>query len=246
MSTEVSYRGDAYIKLMNALITLAFGIVIVLLVVGTQGSLGGWSAAELVSVLGLYLGIRGAVDMVVRPNMAELVRMVDDGSLDHVLMLPVDAQVILSVRRFHIWALPTIALGAATTMVALGLAGRLTWWGPIWYVEAVLAGGFIVYSAWFLVACLAFRLVRVELFFQILDSLFEAARWPAALFPTWLSLSLTVVFPVAVAVSLPVEAVLGRAAPWFAIASLLVAIVTLALSRLVWRRTLSSYTGASA
>jgi ABC-2 type transport system permease protein len=67
-----------------------------------------------------------------------------------------------------------------------------------------------------------------------------------SIYPAWLRFGLTLIVPVAFAVTVPAEALTGRLDWATALTALALAAVLLVVSRLVWRVGLRRYSGASA
>jgi ABC-2 type transport system permease protein len=61
-----------------------------------------------------------------------------------------------------------------------------------------------------ILATSAFWLVRVENILMIFQSMYEAGRWPVSIYPGWLRFALTFLVPVALAVTVPAQALTGR------------------------------------
>ena len=51
---------------------------------------------------------------------------------------------------------------------------------------------------------------RANFYVQLFQSLYDAGRWPIGIYPDWLRAALTFLVPVAFAVTIPSEALLGR------------------------------------
>jgi ABC-2 type transport system permease protein len=88
--------------------------------------------------------------------------------------------------------------------------------------------------------------VRLDNVMQIFWSMYQAGRWPVGIYPRWLGVVLTVLVPVAIAVTVPAEALAGRLTPGALLLAGAVALATLAVSRWFWKRGLRHYSGASA
>ena len=95
-------------------------------------------------------------------------------------------------------------------------------------------------------AAMSFWFGRIASFLMIFSDLYEAARWPIGIYPGWLRMLLTFVVPVAIAVTVPAEALVGRLTGDRVMLALGVAAGALAVARLVWIRGLRHYSGASA
>ena len=110
----------------------------------------------------------------------------------------------------------------------------------------LLAGGAIIYSFLLAMAAMSFWFGRIASFLMIFSDLYEAARWPIGIYPGWLRMLLTFVVPVAIAVTVPAEALVGRLTGDRVMLALGVAAGALAAARFVWTRGLRHYSGASA
>ena len=60
------------------------------------------------------------------------------------------------------------------------------------------------------VFALVFWFVRVDNILVIFQTMYEAGRWPVTIYPGWMQIMLTFLVPVAFAVTVPSEAVVGR------------------------------------
>jgi ABC-2 type transport system permease protein len=210
-------------------------------------ALAGWRADELVALIGVYYLVYGSISLVIAPSLERFMQDVREGTLDFTLTKPEDAQLLVSISEFRVWKLCDLALGAAVLTVALvrmsasvGL-GRALAFGAM-----LLAGGAIVYGFWIILATLSFWFIRVENIMMVFWSMYTAGRWPVAIYPDWLRWTLTLVVPVAFAVTVPAEAIAGRLEWSTALGALALAAGMLTVSRVFWRIGLRHYSGASA
>ena len=79
----------------------------------------------------------------------------------------------------------------------------------------------------------------------VLGAIFDTARWPVQVFPGVWRIVFTFVIPVAVMTTFPAMALLGKLDAAHALAALGGSLALLAVSRLVWRTAIRSYTSAS-
>jgi len=80
----------------------------------------------------------------------------------------------------------------------------------------------------------------------MLQSIYQAGRWPVGIYPEWLRMGLTYLIPVAFAVTIPAEALTGRLTPETLAGTLVFTVVMAFVSRKVWFFGLKYYAGASA
>ncbi len=107
-------------------------------------------------------------------------------------------------------------------------------------------GTVIVYSFWVILATLTFWFVKIENILVIFQSMYEAGRWPVGVYPPWLRAALTFLIPIAFAVTVPTEALVGRLTLENLVVATALAATMLIASRLTWRQGVKHYSGASA
>ena len=179
-------------------------------------------------------------------NLSKIVDQVQTGSLDFVLLKPIDSQFWLSARILSPWGLPGIAAGFALILVGAIRAGARPDPLTLFTTALLLAASvLILYSLWFMLASTSIWFVKVWNATEVLRSTLVAGRYPISAFPAGMRLFFTFVLPVAFLTTVPAEAILGRGSlPW-TLASLAMAAGALGASRCFWRYALRFYTSAS-
>ena len=149
---------------------------------------------------------------------------VQKGTFDFVLTKPVDAQFMASTRQFQLWKLIDVVLGLAIIGWALWRnAGANHHLARLSWLRCCSASAWSLFTVLDDFGTMAFWMIRVDNMFQIFNAMFVAGRWPVNIYPTGLRAVLTFVVPIAFAVTVPAEALIGRITP-----------TTFALS--LWRR----------
>jgi ABC-2 type transport system permease protein len=244
---EFAYRGNLFAQFFRSLLSLGTGLIGLTVIFAHTSSLNGWSSAEVLALLGVYLLIGGVIDLVIQPAMQQLMQDVQLGTLDHTLLKPRDAQLLVSIRQMSLWKIGDIVLGIGVIVVALSHLGSVVGWEHLIAFVFMLAGGScIVYSFWLILASFSFWLVRVENILVIFQDMYQAGRWPISIYPSWLRWILTFLVPVTVATTFPAQALIGQLTwPTF-VDTLVFAVGLLCASRWFWLCGLRHYTGASA
>jgi ABC-2 type transport system permease protein len=153
----------------------------------------------------------------------------------------------VSVRAFGVWNLINVLLGAGLILYGIARGGVQSTLADLAAFALMLAAGaVIVYSFWLMLATIAFWFVRIDNILVVFQSMYEAGRWPVAIYPPALRLLLTFIVPVAFAVTVPSEALVGRASPLTQGGALLLAALLFVAARLFWKTGIRHYSGASA
>ena len=244
---ELQYRANFWIQLVNSTIGLGVALVAIAVVYGQTDSLQGWAQPELLAVMGVHLMIGGFLRTFVNPNMWNLLSDVQEGTLDYTLTRPADSQLLVSVRQVSIWNVIDILLGVAVVSYAVNqMSSNIGWSHAGAFVVAVSCGALTIYSIWLAAASMAFKTIRIDNLMQLLNGIYEAGRWPVGIYPFWLRSSLTIIIPLAFAITIPAEIISDRVNWWWMLAGVGVAALALTASRLVWRWGVKNYSGASA
>ena len=246
LASQFEYQLNGLIDLLAMVGNLAGSLFVISLFYGPGRSLGGWSWEAALVVLGVYTVLEGACTSFLRPNLAMIVTHVQQGTLDFILLKPIDSQFWLSFRTVSPAGLPEIVTGLGLILWAAGKAGAsLTPTGCLTAALMLASSLVILYSLWFGLATTSIWFVKTWNATEVLRAALTAGRYPISAYPLGLRSLLTVVLPVAFLTTVPAEAILGRVSGGAAAASLLVATVCLILCRGFWGYALRFYTSAS-
>jgi ABC-2 type transport system permease protein len=242
----MEYQANLLIELLAAGGNLAGSLFTLSLFYGHGQQLGGWSWNGALVVLGIHTLLDGFGVTLLQPNLGNLVKQVQSGSLDFVLLKPIDSQFWLSLRIFSPWGLPQMAVGLVLVLVGASRSGVRADGGTVATALLMLACGLaILYSLWFVLAATSIWFVKVWNATEVLRSVLAAGRYPLSAYPAALRLVFTTVLPVAFLTTVPAQAILGVAEPRWLIASGAVALISLWGCRAFWRLALRHYTSAS-
>lgn len=244
---ELQYRTNLGLQLVQSLIALATSLIGIAFIFSKTTHLAGWSASELLAVVGVYFLVGGITQLFILPSLSRFMEDVRVGALDFALIKPVDSQLLILSRQVEAWKVIDILIGIGVLTVALVQVGaRLDLARAVQFLIVTVAGAIVVASFLMILATGAFWFVRVQNILVIYQAMFEAGRWPITIYPPWLQLALTFLVPVGFAVTVPAETLVGRLDWRLLIGALALAIVMPVLARVLWTRGLRLYAGASA
>ncbi|MEM7575842.1 MAG: ABC-2 family transporter protein [Planctomycetota bacterium] len=244
IATEAEYRINFVMAGISSAATLA-GALGTLAVLYQHGyEMGGWSWNEAMLVVAVYTLLDGLQRAVLSPNRQAISQLVREGTLDFVLLKPMDTQFWLSVRKLSVWGMPDVLLGLGLVVYAgvqLGLSPGQFLAGVI---PMVLAIG-ILYALGYALATLTIWVTKAENITIAMQSLLEAGRYPVPAYAAAYRVALTFVIPVAFMTTVPAGVMTGRYGWGWVAAAGAVAIGLLVGCRWFWRFALRSYTSAS-
>lgn len=237
------YRADFVIGILATALQHATSLATLWLVFRQVSALGGWSASQAMLLYGLFsLGL-GLVNLL-GGGLRWLPGMVESGELDGILVQPAGPLVQL-LPRFNPGALGDLLVGVSVLVLAAGPAGVA--WTPltvIFCVLAVITGAGILMGVLTAVYSLAFWVHQPGITHGI-EEMTQLGRYPAGIYPRWIQILMTWIFPVAFASYYPAAVLTGASGVplWVGLMGVPMAAVTLAAGALAWRLGLTRYEG---
>jgi ABC-2 type transport system permease protein len=208
---EFEYRVNFWVHLLESVMSFVTGIVILWSVYGRASALGSWRWDEILIVLGLWFVTKGVVNVTLGPSIRLFMNDIWFGDLDYMLTKPVNHRLLASTRKFLVFFAVDIVVGIVVLCFALYQLHYTPTPKTLAMVAVLLcSGAVIIYAFWLCLGTLAMWTTKLENIMLVFFSLFEAGRWPAGIYPLWLRFSLTFVVPIAVAITFPAEAFIGR------------------------------------
>ncbi len=244
---SAAYRADFVAHVLVTLFNFGAELVMLWAIFTNTRSLGGWSAWQMVALLGVFRFMGGTIGLAIAPNMRLIMEDIRDGKLDYVVLKPISSQFYVSFRRLVVWRLADIAVGL--TLVAVGCAKMRADVGLeslVLFVVMLACGALIIYSFWLGLATCAFWFTRINNIEMVFWNIFEAGRYPVDIYRRPIRLGLTYIIPLAFITTFPAAALVGKSSPTNVAAALVVAALSLVGTSAFWRYGLRHYTGASA
>ncbi len=246
IAIDMEYRLNFFVEIVSVIGNLSGSIFVLSLLFGPNTTLGGWSWNDSLIILGLYTILDGFTTSILQPNLSRIVRHVQNGTLDFVLLKPFKSQLWLSLRVISPWGIPAVISGFILIAYSLAVNSRMIQSEMILLGSLMLLSSLIIlYSLWFLLSTLSIWFVKVWNTTEVLRSTLVAGRYPVSAYPNFLRIIFTFVLPIAFLTTVPAEAILGGVSNVYFIGSLVFSIFLFTSSILFWRFALRYYTSAS-
>ncbi|QIR37936.1 ABC transporter permease [Tolypothrix sp. PCC 7910] len=244
IAAEMEYRVNFIVATITSVGNLAGSLFGLFLFYRTGYTFAAWSWNAALVVLGVFTLLQGYSSTFLAPNLNRIVRHVQEGTLDFVLLKPIRSQFWLSTHTISPWGMPDLVFGTVIIAYAgMRLGLRLN----NYLVSALpLALGLVIfYSLWFILGATSIWFVKIYNVTEVLRGLLEAGRYPMTAYPAAYRFFFTFVVPVAFLTTVPAEAMLGRGQITWLIGAIVLALGLFSLSTWFWRFALRFYTSAS-
>jgi ABC-2 type transport system permease protein len=243
---ELAYRADALINALLSLMWLGWELLGLNIIFSNTTTLGGWGQGELIALLGVWRLVNTLMAALIWPNTQNFNTRVRDGSLDYTLLQPVSSLFLVSFARIVIWRVWDIALAAVLIVAGISMSGGgATPLNVVSFLLLTISGALIIYSLWIVLIACTFWFVKFDNNVTILQALMDSGRYPVTVYPVWLRIIITFVVPIAVATTIPLQALRGDLSWWQVLLFLGVSAASLLVATQVWQAGVRRYSGAS-
>ncbi len=243
---SLAYRADTVINLLLNLMWLGWELLSLSIIFNNTATLGGWGPGELIALLGVFRLINTLMAALIWPNTERFNASVRDGSLDYVLLQPVPSLFQVSFARITVWRVWDLGLAVILIVAGVSQSGQTA--TPLNTVNFLIlagSGAVVIYSLWVVLIALTFWFTKFDNNVTILQALLDTGRYPATVYPAWLRLIITFVVPIALATTVPLQALRGELTAAQVALFVAVAGASLLVALQVWKYGVRRYNGAS-
>jgi ABC-2 type transport system permease protein len=246
IQTSLAYRADMVINILLNLMWLGWELLSLSIIFSNTSTLGGWGPAELIALLGVFRLVNTLMAGMLWPSTEKFNASVRDGSLDYTLLLPANSQFLVSFARITVWRAWDLVLAFVLISVGISMGGDVT--SPLSilnFLVLTISGAAVIYSLWVVLIAFTFWFTKFDNNVTILQALLDSGRYPATIYPSWLRIIVTFIVPIAVATTVPLQALRGDLTGWNVALFIGVGIASFLLASRVWKAGVRRYSGAS-
>jgi ABC-2 type transport system permease protein len=242
----MAYRADMVLTLVMNLLWLGWELISLQIIFTNTSSISGWGMGELVALLGVWRLAHTLMSVMIWPNTNFFNNAVRTGAFDYNLLQPVNSQLQVSLSRVNVLRLWELALAAILIVVGMRMGGRGTDLAhAAGFLALAGAGIAVLYSLWIVLISFTFWFIKFDNNVSILQAFLETGRYPATVYPAWLRFIVTFLIPIAVATTVPLQALRGELALVQVVMYLGIGAASLAIASGVWKAGVKRYSGAS-
>jgi len=238
------------LSFLNLLVTILFVMFLHVLFIkisfGYITSLAGWTFYQVLAIVGTYMIIEGLM-WILFANLNSFSMQIKDGSLDGILLKPIDAQFFVSFWRGDFEDIVRIVTGVSLLfLVANNIAG-IGIKQIVLFLLTLFNGITIMYSFDLALRCLGFWVIEVRSLWLLLDKLFDSSQYPVDIYSQKIVRGIfTFVIPLAFVATVPAKMLTWAVIDWkFLILSFGMALLFFSLARWFWKFSLKHYSSAS-
>ena len=246
LASELEYKTNILLDLITAILSLMGSIFLLSIFFQNSGSIGGWKFEEALIIQGIYTILNGITNTWFNPNLTEIVKHIREGTLDFVLLKPIDSQFFISLKKINPSGFLEIMLGFFLLFFCIRINQiNLNLSFLTLSLITISCSICILYSLWFFISTTTIWFVKTWNATEVLRSFLYIGRFPLNSFSFSLRIFFSVFIPIAFLTTIPSEVFQGLSQLWKILLEVTVSIVFTFTSRKFWVFALRFYTSAS-
>ena len=246
LAAELEYKANIIIDFITAILSLIGSLFLLTIFFQNTEKIGGWQFEQALIIQGIYTLLNGITNTWFNPNLSEIVKHIREGTLDFVLIKPIDSQFFISFKKLAPSGLLEIILGIFLLFYCIKINQINFNLGFLLLITATIFCSIVIlYSLWFLISTTTIWFVKTWNATEVLRSFLYIGRFPLNSFSFSLRIFFSIFIPIAFITSIPSEVFLGIAPEWKILLELFVSSIFFMVSRKFWLFALKFYTSAS-
>jgi ABC-2 type transport system permease protein len=242
----LAYRADTLVNILLNLMWLGWELLTLNIIFSNTETLGGWGFGELIALLGVFRLVNTMMIALIWPNTEKFNQSIRDGSMDYTILQPVSSMFLVTFSRINVWRIWDILLASVLIVVGVNMAGDVaTPFSIVSFVLLTISGTTVIYSLWIVLIALTFYFTKFDNNVTILQALLDSGRYPVSVYPVWLQIIVTFLIPIAVATTIPLQALRQELNTPQILMFIGIGIASFIIASQIWKRGLKQYSGAS-
>ena len=246
LASELEYKSNIIIDLITANLSLIGSIFLLSIFFQNTDDLGGWKFEQALIIQGIYTILNGITNTWFNPNLTEIVKHIREGTLDFVLLKPIDSQFYISLKKINPSGILEIILGIFLLIYCIIINEiSITTSFLISCSITIVSSICILYSLWFFISTTTIWFVKTWNATEVLRSFLYIGRFPLNSLSLSLRIFFSIFIPIAFITTIPSEVFLSLAQIWEILLEIVIALIFLFSSRSFWLFALKYYSSAS-
>ena len=243
---SLAYRAEAVVNILLNIMWLGWELLSLSIIFSNTDSLGGWGFGELIALLGVFRIVHTMMMTLVWPNTEKFNQSIRDGSMDYVILQPVSSMFLVTFSRINIWRMWDLILSVVLIVVGINMAGDVaTPLSVFYFILLTISGAVVIYSLWIVLIAFTFYFTKFDNNVTLLQALLDAGRYPVTVYPMWLQVIVTFIIPIAVATTIPLQALRQELGAPQVLMFVGIGIASFLVASQIWKAGLKRYSSAS-
>ncbi|MGZ3727368.1 MAG: ABC transporter permease [Pseudobdellovibrio sp.] len=207
--------------------------------------IGNWNLAQMRVFIFLVLFVDSIYMILWDPNFSTFTDNVRKGTLDLLLMKPINSMFMLSSQKISVSHIPCFFITFGGLVWALAQLPQFTWMKLLWLLILIPSGLSVIFCGRFALNSTSIIFTRADFLQYVWYSLFRLGLRPDAIYSGFIRIILIFIVPFAMVASIPARVLLEPTAPWMLVWALVLPFLLFFGLKKYWNFCLKFYSSAS-
>ncbi|MCY8316243.1 ABC-2 family transporter protein [Bacillus vallismortis] len=239
------YRTNFFMNIIDSLIWFVITLIFFNTLFGYVENVNGWGIYDIYLLLGTSEILKSLIFVLFINNLPYIPSLVNKGTLDLLLLKPVNSQFIVSLRKLDIGNFGNLFPAIVLVIYALNnLNATLQISQILEYLFFVVTGVVLAYALWFITMTLSIWITKVDGLHELFLGAMTLFRYPTSFFKGIGRIIFVFIFPIVIVANVPVERLLDVSNGTNVYQYFLYVVGFLVCSAVFWRFSLKHYQSA--
>lgn len=243
---DLAYRGNFLVGIILVSFESLIVIMLVKIIFSYVGNIAGWYFDDMLVLSGIYMFTISLAWLTYKGGIVDLDQVINRGDMDWMIVKPIDTQFISTFHRIDLEDGARSLVGIVVIVIGLQNSEIFkTLLSLPLFLITFLAGQVVLYSFHLLLKTISFKSIQGWATNSIPWRFNELAQYPTDIYRGIMRVLYLYILPLAFVATVPAKALTGKLSWQLLVGSIIAAILSFIISRLVWKRALKSYSSAS-
>ena len=242
---DLEYRLNFVVLVIGEFIWYSTQLILFEVLYRHTDIIGDWNVHQMRVFVFLVLFVDSIYMILWDPNFSVFTDNVRKGTLDLLLMKPVNSMFMLSSQRLSISHIPCFFITFGGLIWALNQLPEFNWLKLFWLILLVPAGLSVIFCGRFALNSTSIIFTRADFLQYVWYSLFRLGLRPDAIYSGLLRIILIFVLPFAMVASIPARILLEPTQAWMLLWAMVLPFICFYLLKRYWTFCLRYYSSAS-
>lgn len=245
IAIESEYRGSFLFKTLAGICWMIGSLFFIQVIFSQTNSVAGWSKLEITLLYITFSISMDLFDLVLRNNFIRFSDHISQGTLDWVLLRPINSRFFVSLMSDVLVVTIIFRLLAGFGLLIYFLPKNTSLENIFGFFLFLLLGNFAVYSIVFCINTLNIWFVKMNNITTFIQNTYGFARVPLDSWPKLMQLFLVYILPMGILSTYAVKALLGKTTMFDVVIAFGTSVALFIISQLFWKFALRHYSSAS-
>lgn len=239
---EIEYRVNFFLRATIELSYLILSVVMFDVIYMNVTDIAGWTKNEMLLLVLITNYLDSIITFLFNAGLSEIPKMINEGTMDFLMIKPVNKRFYLTFRKFELSQLINIIINICfSSYVIHDMNISITLGKFVVFMLLLFIGVFIMYNIFFFVMIMSFWTVKIDIGISLFYQLFHVGNKPADIFTKGIKCILIYIIPVLVAFNFPVQYLVGKLEMSKMITAGIVAMVLFVATNVFFKCSLKKY-----